>query len=145
MDQVEKVESYLKSWEEYVFASISAATTDLPTVNEAVNRLWVDISRYGPTIPNLPSLPVLGDFQVPPPPPPPTLAPTTLESATSYLGKHPYKTVTAVAGIIGIGLCAGYAFKTNHRRQTFRNSSQPNQTPERRQVIGEDYTYYFSL
>lgn len=77
MDTLEKIEEYFGSVEEYFFSSVSAISHGLPDVHEAANRLWIDISRYGPGLPAFPEvrLPSLGDFQVPPPPPPPPVSP----------------------------------------------------------------------
>ncbi len=140
MDQMEKIEDYLKSWEEYFLASLSAATTDLPSVHEAVNRLWVDISRYGPGMPTFPEvrIPVLADFQVPPPPPPSLPPPSSgfWMHATKWVGKHPLKATGLAVGVIGVGLFAGYNVVGGRKYRRGAVRTQGARSTERRQVIG---------
>ncbi|KAG6851299.1 hypothetical protein H0H93_011735 [Arthromyces matolae] len=133
MDTVDKIEEYLESLEEFFFSSLSAATTDLPNIHEAVNRLWLDISRYGPAMPSLPEmhLPALGDFQVPPSPPPPP-PPSMLEKSSLWVNKHPWMAGSIAVGVVGATLLAGYGAFHSKRRHHFRVKSQPS---ERRQVV----------
>ncbi|KAH0583671.1 hypothetical protein J132_00838 [Termitomyces sp. J132] len=135
MDTVDKIEEYLQSLEEYFFSSLSAATTDLPNIHEAVNRLWLDISRYGPGMPSFPEvhLPALGDFQVPPPPP--LLPPVKLslvEKSADWAKKHPWIIGSVAVGVVGTGLWAGYGTLRTRRKNHHRVKSQSN---ERRQVV----------
>ncbi|KAG6899417.1 hypothetical protein C0993_010454 [Termitomyces sp. T159_Od127] len=128
---METVEEYLQSAEEYFFSSLSAATTDFITIHDAVNRLWLDISRYGPPIP---ALPALGDFQLPPPPPPPTpqLQPSLFEASAHCASKHPWIIGSLAVGILGTGLLAGYTTVRIRRRNHHRVKLQSN---DRRQVV----------
>lgn len=140
MDTVEKMEEYFESIEEYFFSSLSAATTDFPNVHEAVNRLWLDISRYGPGMPTFPDmhLPSLGDFQVPPPPPPPPPPPhlSWLSKSADWFGRHPWTTSAMVIGIAGTGLLVGYSTIDTKKRNKYRMKTQ---TTERQQVVGKSH------
>ncbi|RDB21093.1 hypothetical protein Hypma_011790 [Hypsizygus marmoreus] len=135
-DTVEKIEEYLESLEEYFFSSLAAATTDLPNIHEAVNRLWVDISRYGPGMPSFPDvhLPTLGDFQVPPPPPPPPPPPhlTCLARSADWMKRHPWTVSGVAVGVVGAGLLVGYRSFSAKRRNIYRVKAQ---STERRQVV----------
>jgi hypothetical protein len=146
MDTVEKIEEYFESIEEYVFSSLSAATADFPSVYEAVNRLWLDISRYGPGMPTFPEmhLPHLGDFQVPPPPPPPPPPPhlTWLSRSANWLTRNPWMTSTVVVGVVGIGLLAGYRVADTRKQRRYRAKTQ---TSERQQVVGKSSSCLTSL
>ncbi|TFK42479.1 hypothetical protein BDQ12DRAFT_703011 [Crucibulum laeve] len=133
MDAVEKIEEYLASVEEYFFSSLSAVTHSVPDVHEAVNRIWVDISRYGPGMPAFPEvhIPTLGDFQVPPPPPPPPPSPSWIGRSAGWVGKHPWKTSGIAIGVVGAGLLVGYTTMTT-KRNTYRVRVK---STERRQVV----------
>ncbi|KAH6918467.1 hypothetical protein BKA70DRAFT_1175886 [Coprinopsis sp. MPI-PUGE-AT-0042] len=144
---LDKLDEYLQSLEAYVFSSVSAATHGLPDVQEAVNRLWVDISRYGPGLPAFPDIgiPALGDFQVPPPPPPHPSRLAKGSSSTLGLGgwvkSHP-KTVGVVGvGLVGAGLYFGYR-AVNQRQRGGRGpraaglaASRKGEAGERKQVV----------
>ncbi|KAF9469250.1 hypothetical protein BDZ94DRAFT_1303744 [Collybia nuda] len=132
---VEKIEEYLESLEEYFFSSLSAATTDLPNIHEAVNRLWVDIARYGPGLPAFPEvrLPSLGDFQVPPPPPPPPSTHVTwLNQSVHWAGQHPWKVSGIAVGVVGASLLVGYRAMDTRKRNRYRVKAE---SKERRQVV----------
>ncbi|KAG6844931.1 hypothetical protein H0H87_002415 [Tephrocybe sp. NHM501043] len=137
MDTVDKIEEYLQSLEEYFFSSLSAATTDFPNVHEAVNRLWIDISRYGPGMPSFPEmhLPALGDFQVPPPPPPPPPPAhlSLIHKSANFTKRHPWLVGSVVVGLVGTSLLAVYGTFHKKRRINHRVKAQSN---ERRQVVG---------
>ncbi|KAF9013927.1 hypothetical protein BDQ17DRAFT_1386496 [Cyathus striatus] len=139
-DTVEKMEEYLASVEEYVFSSLSAMTYSLPDVHEVVNRLWIDISRYGPGMPAFPevTIPSLGDFQVPPPPPPPPLPPSLLVRSTDWMARHPWKTTGIVVGVVGAGLLVGYGYPPLRRGRNVIRASRARaaeKATERRQVV----------
>ncbi|KAF7970220.1 hypothetical protein HWV62_24750 [Athelia sp. TMB] len=130
---LEEVEYYLASIEELLWS----ATPDLPNLHEAVNRLWVDISRFGPQ--NLPSLQDvhaagMKAFEVPAPPPPPPPPRSWIERSASWAGTHRWTVGGIVVGVGAIGLFAGYTLKHRHVRS--RRAKAAN-TPhsERRQVI----------
>jgi hypothetical protein len=133
---VEKLEECLGFLEQYFFSSVSTVTSSFPDVHDAVNRLWIDISRYGPQLPAFPEvhLPSLGDFQIPPPPPPPPPPPKAvswLENSWGY--RHPWKAFALALGATGAGyLLVGYtkACAQRHRVQAHRTRN------ERRQVVG---------
>lgn len=142
MDTIENIEEYLESVENYFFSSLSAATTDMPNVQEAVNRLWLDISRYGPGMPEI-HLPSLGNFQVPPPPPPPPPPPhlTWLSRSADCIGRHPWTTSAVVIGVAGAGLLLVYRTIGATKRNKYRIKT----TSERQQVVGKSRPSHFSL
>ncbi|KAL0946791.1 hypothetical protein HGRIS_012964 [Hohenbuehelia grisea] len=132
---VEQIEEYIESLEELVFSSITIP--EAPNVREAVNRIWVDISRYGPGLPSFPEVRIqaLGDFEVPPPPPPPPpllSSHSLLSRSTSWVGRHPWKACAGLTvGVIGAGLLVGYGnayLKVSKKR--VKSASD-----ERRQVV----------
>jgi len=147
MPSLDNVEEYVRSVEEYFYSSLSAVTYSLPDVHEAVNQLWVDISRYGPGLPNFPEVHIprsLGDFQVPPPPPPPPpIVPSTwLGRSASWVERHPWKVTGVVLGIVGAGLLVGYRDSLSKKRNMYR--AQKTQASERRQVVGKP-RFFFAL
>lgn len=141
MDTLDKIEEYLASVEEYFFSSLSAVAHGLPDVHEVANRLWIDISRYGPGLPAFPEvhIPSLGDFQVPPPPPPPPAPPATrwLEKSSDWIAKHPWKTTGIVVSAVGTSLLVGYGITHTRRRGHQRLRAQQTKSTDRRQVVGE--------
>ncbi|KAG6334766.1 hypothetical protein ID866_4318 [Astraeus odoratus] len=135
---IEEVEQYFENVERIVAESLTVASFDLPNIREAINRLWVDISRYGPPgIPPLPEIHVggLGAFEVPPPPPPPPPPPKSLvEKAGDWLKDHPWMVSGVVLSTLGVGLLAGHHVMSN--RHAFRRRVKASATtPERRQVV----------
>jgi hypothetical protein len=138
MPSLDNVEEYLASVEEYFFASVTAVSRGFPGVHEAVNQLWIDISRYGPGMPAFPEvhIPTLGDFQVPPPPPPPPPLPSLLEQSAAWIGRHPWKTSSIVVGAVGAGLLVGYRNSWFRRRRGYATSIKTSSV-ERRQIVGE--------
>ncbi len=141
MDTLEKIEEYFVSVEDYFFSSISSISHGLPDVHEAANRLWTDISRYGPGLPAFPEvrIPSLGDFQVPPPPPPPPVIPKHwwLENSSSWIMKNPWKTTGIVVSTVGASLLIGYGMTHTRRRGPQRLRTQQAKSTDRRQVVGE--------
>lgn len=91
----EDLDSYLTSLDELVHS----LTPELPNLNEAIHRLWDDIARFGPNLPDI-HLPGI-EVHVPPPPPPPPPPPVV----QGWIEKH-QTVVGAVA--IGAGLLVGY-------------------------------------
>ena len=140
MASVEAIEEYLDAVEEYFFSSLSVVTNGLPNVHEAVNRLWVDISRYGPGMPAFPDVhvPTLGDFQVPPPPPPvPEPVPSScITRSLEWAGNHPWKASGLVFGVLGAGFLAGY-HNTSSTRVGRRYNHKNISTSEPKQVVGK--------
>lgn len=137
----EEIEEYLESFEVYVTSSIS---TDFPNFREAIHRLWLDVSRFGPQSLPLPDIhvPGLGHFQVPPPPPP---APpkSWMERSIDWVSLHPWAVGGIVVGVAGTGLLVGYGSMHKHAR--FRRSKAvTGASNERKQVVGE-YVYNISL
>ncbi|KAH7889594.1 hypothetical protein F5I97DRAFT_555761 [Phlebopus sp. FC_14] len=146
---IDELEQYFESVERFVSQSLAAASPDLPNIREAVNRLWVDISRFGPPgLSNLPDIhvPGLGAFEVPPPPPPPPPK-SLLEKTSDYIGQHPRITAGAVIAVLGFGLLAGYS--TIQTRYAHRRKIRPaTATPDKRQVVvvlGGDHPLGFPL
>ncbi|KAF8636490.1 hypothetical protein AX17_003305 [Amanita inopinata Kibby_2008] len=139
MDTVEKIEEYLESIEEYFFSSVSTVTAGFPDVHEAVNRLWVDISRYGPGLPAFPEvhLPTLGDFQVPPPllPPPPPKPTSWLEKSADWIARHPWKTCGIAFGAAGTCLLFVGFTRAYTSGKSFSSISARGRRNDRRQVV----------
>ena len=137
MPSLDNVEEYFAIVEEYFYSSVTAVSRGFP---EAVNQLWVDISRYGPGMPAFPEvhIPTLGDFQVPPPPPPPPPMPTSLlEQSAAWMERHPWKTSGIVVGAVGAGLLVGYRGLWFRRRHVYATSIKTSSSAERRQIVGE--------
>lgn len=134
---IDEVEEYFQSLERFLINSLAVASPGLPNIREAVHRLWVDISRFGP--PGLPSfpdihVPGLGAFEVPPPPPPPPPPRTFVEKAGDWIIEHPWKSSSIVVTVLGASLLAGYTtFRITHAHK--RRVRSTTVTPEKRQVV----------
>lgn len=134
---IDEVEEYFQSLERFLTNSLAAASPGLPNIREAVHRLWVDISRFGP--PGLPSfpdihVPGLGAFEVPPPPPPPPPPRTLVEKAGDWIIEHPWKSSGVAVVALGAGLLAGYTtFRMTYAHK--RRVRSTTVTPEKRQVV----------
>jgi hypothetical protein len=136
----EEIEAYVSAVEEYVFASITYATSDLPNIRDTIYRFWEDVSRYGPS--GLPSIrdvhvPGLRDFQIPPPPPP-VPPKSKLESSIDWMANNPLKASSIAVGIVGVGLLVGYSAS---RRRYVKVTRLKAITREKRQVVGECRIY----
>jgi len=139
----QRIEEVLESLEEIVYASLSAATPDLPGLQETFNRLWDDVSRFGPNLPDI-HVPSLGDFHVPPPPPPPPPPKTIVERSIDWCQDNPW-TVLGVG--LGAGLLIGYGShkcRVYRRQRGVRNISAASVPRERRQVVGAYLVLLFS-
>ena len=135
---IEQIEDYLKSVEELVVSSLSAATPDLPRVSEAIHRLWQDVLRHSPqAVPA--TLKGLGAFEVPPPPPPPPPPKSFFEDAADWVADHPWTIAGLGVSVLGAGLLVGYASpRLRHKtRVGGRKHATAVANTERRQVIGE--------
>ncbi|TRM58596.1 hypothetical protein BD626DRAFT_510776 [Schizophyllum amplum] len=141
MDKLYRVEEYLQ----YVEVKLHTAWNDLPDVRDAVDRLWQDVSRYGPQLPKNVHLPGLGDFEVPAPPPPPPPPPSWSERTIGWAERHPYQAAGTAAAVVCGGLMVGYgpayvrSVKARRRLEA---------TQERRQVVvvlGADTPYGLPL
>jgi hypothetical protein len=141
MPSLDGVEEYLRSVEEYFYSSLLAVTYSIPDVHEAVNQLWVDISRYGPSLPDV-HIPSIGSFQIPPqpPPPPPPPPPSWLSRSVDWVDRHPWKTTGIVVGVVGAGLLVGY--KVLSRRSRLIRSPKIR-IGEHRRVAGRTSCYCF--
>lgn len=136
---IDQIESYLDSMEELFFASLSAATPDLPNVRQAIQRLWEDVLRHGPqALPSLPDLhiPGLGAFEVPPPPPPPPPPKGLLEKTADWMGDHKWTTAFVGVSLIGVGLFAGYSTLQYQQCAKSRRVVRTAISSERRQIVG---------
>jgi hypothetical protein len=130
---VEEIEDYLQSIEGLFYSTVYSATPDLPNFREAVHRLWIDVSRYGPGLPaSFPEIPGLGVFEVPPPPPP--VPKSWLEGSTHWVGTHPWTTSGIVVGALGAGLLVSYGV---YRMKEAGITKIRAVSKERRQVVGE--------
>ncbi len=127
----EDIQEYLESIEDYVYVSFSSARAEMPNIQEALNRLWADVSRFGPAIPEI-RLPVL--IEVPPPPPPPPSPPPSssiLDHVTDWAAENPWK----ASSVVGIGLLVGYnAYRARAQARLHKRPHTTNH--ERRQVVG---------
>ncbi|KAI0063432.1 hypothetical protein BV25DRAFT_428639 [Artomyces pyxidatus] len=133
MPSVEGIQEYIETAENYVYTSFVSVTEEMPMISEALHRLWVDVSRFGPSIPDL-HIPGLGDFEVPPPPPPPPPPRTLLDKSADWIAEHPWSASSIGVGVVGIGLLVGYS--TFHARSTARRRMlKSTSTNERRQVV----------
>jgi hypothetical protein len=128
MPTIEQVEEYLEHIEDLLFSSLNAAATELPNISEAINRLWVDISRYGPEIPSFPEvrLPV-GDYRLPPPPPPPSPPKSVIERIAAHK--------STIAATLGVGILAASCGALYIKSQS-RSRVHARKTSERRKVVG---------
>ena len=129
MDSLDKVEEYLQ----YVEVKLHSAWSDLPDVRDALDRLWQDVSRYGPQLPKNVRVPGLGDFEVPAPPPPPPPPPAWSERAVGWVERHPYGAAGAVVAVAAGGLIVGYG---PAYARSLRAARRREETQERRQVVG---------
>lgn len=131
---IEHIESYLESVEDVIYSSWSIAAPDLPDVRDTFNRLWDDVSRFGPVLGDI-HVPSLGDFQVPPPPPPPPPPKSFLEQSVDWCSSNPWKVVGISTGAVGAGLLIGYALQKN-KSARHRKAKSTAVSTERRQVVG---------
>lgn len=138
---LEQVEDYVHSVEELIFASLSAATPDLPNVRQAIQRLWEDVLRHGPqALPSLPDLhiPGLGAFEVPPPPPPPPppLPKSLIGTTADWMSTHKCTTALISLSLIGVGLYAGYGTVMYQQHARSRRTVKISGNTERRRIVG---------
>ncbi|KAG9318591.1 hypothetical protein JVU11DRAFT_684 [Chiua virens] len=109
---IDELEQYFDHVERLVTDTLAAASPDLPNIQETVNRLWLDISRFGPRgLPSLPDIhvPGLGAFEVPPPPPPSPPPPKSLiDRAGDFVVQNPWISSGMVVSVLGAGLLVGY-------------------------------------
>lgn len=133
MDQVTE---YFHTVEQYVVATVSTASPELPNVREALNKLWDDVSRFGPPLSEIKNkIPVLGDFELPPPPPPPPPR-VWYDRATHWANDHRWVVAGTGVGLVGAGLLVGYV-STQANRNANMNRVRASTSNERRQVVGE--------
>jgi len=135
---IDELEQYFDYVERLVMDTVAAASPDLPNIQETLNRLWLDISRFGP--PGLPSLPDihvpgLGAFEVPPPPPPPPPPKSLFENAGDCIVRHPWIASGMVISALGAGLLVGYGVvRTKSLKQKRVRVTSPQS--EKRQAVG---------
>jgi hypothetical protein len=131
----EGIQDYLESIEDYVYVSFSSARAEMPNVQEALNKLWADVSRFGPAIPDI-RLPVLIEVPPPPPPPPPSPPSPILDNVTDWAAENPWKASSLGVGVVGMGLLVGYnAYRA--RIQARLHKRHHTAAHERRQVVGK--------
>ena len=142
---IQQIEEVIESLEGVVYASLSAATPDMPGVRETFDRLWDDVSRFGPNLPDIHvRMPGLGDFHVPPPPPPPPPPKNVLDKLVDWCQENPW----IVLGVgLGAGLLVGYGSHKYrvHRGQRVRHISTTSTSRERRQVVGASLISFLSI
>jgi hypothetical protein len=132
MPLLEGIQGYIESAEDYIYVSFSSAKEEMPNIHEAFNRLWADISRFGPPIPEI-RLPGLVEIPLPPPPPPPPPPRSLLDNVTDWAAENPWKASSLGIGVVGVGLLVGYnAYQVRTQsRKRYHTASH-----ERRQVVG---------
>jgi hypothetical protein len=130
MSLSEDIQEYLESIEDSIYVSFSSARAEMPNIHEALNRLWADVSRFGPAIPEI-RLPVLIEVPPPPPPPPPPPSSSIFDNVTDWAAANPWK----ASSVVGVGLLVGYnAYRA--RTQARLQKRAPTTNHERRQVVG---------
>ena len=130
----EGVQEYLESVEDYIYVSFTSVKAEMPNIQEALNRLWADVSRFGPSIPEI-RLPVIIEVPPPPPPPPPPPTNSLLDNLTDWATENPWKASSLGVGVAGFGLLVGYnAYRV--RTQSRLHKRHHTTTHERRQVVG---------
>lgn len=135
MPTIDDVEQYFQTVERLVSESLTAASLDLPHIRETINRLWIDITRYGPPFPEI-HAGRLGPFELPAPPPPPPPPPpkSLIEKTGDWLKDHPWIVSGLVLSTLGFGLFAGYrAISAKHAFR--RRIKSTTMVPEKRQVV----------
>ncbi|KAF9030719.1 hypothetical protein BDZ89DRAFT_985252 [Hymenopellis radicata] len=131
---MDKIAEFLEELEDSFLSSVGAATPDLPKIQERLNQLWLDVTRYGPvSMPQIiDRLPSLGDFELPPPMPPPPPPPTWYDNSLEWVERHPWEAGGVVAGVVGTGLLVGYG---GTYMRTVRARRLKELALERKQVI----------
>ncbi|KAI0273417.1 hypothetical protein BC834DRAFT_853716 [Gloeopeniophorella convolvens] len=121
MPLIEGIQEYIETAEDYVYTSFSSVKAEMPNIQEAVNRFWVDVSRFGPSIPEI-RIPGLGEFQ------------SIVEKATDWAAEHPWKVSGLSIGVLGLGLLVGYnVYQIKARPRLARRGHSSGH--ERRQVV----------
>ncbi|KAF8590061.1 hypothetical protein K439DRAFT_1628271 [Ramaria rubella] len=131
---VEQIESYFISVEEFLSSSLTSVAPDMPHLHEIANRIWADITRFGP--PSFPKLPGLGSFEIPPSPPlpPPPPPPTWTDGLADWANEHKWAAAGAGVGVLGVGLLAGYGV-IKYRGYAAVNAKRKDASKERREVV----------
>jgi len=131
----EDIQEYLETIEDHIYVSFSSAKAEMPNIQEALNRLWADVSRFGPSMPEI-RLPVIVEVPPPPPPPPPpSPSSSLLDDVADWATEHPWKASSLGVGVVGLGLLVGYhAYRA--RTQSRLHKRYHTATHERRQVVG---------
>ena len=130
MSLSEGIQEYLESIEDSIYNSFSSATAEMPNIHEALNRLWADVSRFGPAMPEI-RLPVLIEVPPPPPPPPPPPSNSIFDNVMDWAAENPWK----VTSVVGVGLLVGYnAYRARTQARLLKRLHTMN--GERRQVVG---------
>ncbi|KZV90087.1 hypothetical protein EXIGLDRAFT_720664 [Exidia glandulosa HHB12029] len=122
MGVADSLEAYLHTVESYVAQTVT--NVQQGGIQDAAQRIWNDITRYGP--PSIDQLPGIGSFSIPPPPPPPAPPAPTLGEIIAE-----NKLISAGAGL-GVALAVGYGIYAYRRPAA---QGQPHRPPPRRQVV----------
>jgi len=131
----EGIQEYLESVEDYIYVSFSSAKAEMPNIQEAFNRLWADVSRFGPSMPEI-RLPVTVEVPPPPPPPPPPLPPNSrLDDMADWAIENPWKASSLGVGVVGLCLLVGFhAYQARTLSKLHKRNHSA--THERRRVVG---------
>ncbi|KZV69046.1 hypothetical protein PENSPDRAFT_652731 [Peniophora sp. CONT] len=131
MPSTDDVQYYVERVENYVYASATAVANEVPHIGDSVKRLWADVTRYGPKLPDI-KLPGLGEFEIPPPPPPPPPPRSVWDRSTGWVADHPWTAAGIGAGALGATLLVGYnGFLAHNGRRTGKGKH----SGERKQVV----------
>lgn len=129
---LEQIESYFSSLEEFLSSSLTSVAPDMPHLREIAQRIWDDLTRFGP-----PALPGLGSFEIPAsPPPPPPPPPSIWSDAVAHWMKGNKVWAAGVgAAALGAGLLVGYGVVTYRRYLVLARKREA--IKDRREVVGE--------
>lgn len=137
----EQIEEYVVAVEEYVSSSFQSVAPDIPAISDAIHRLWVDLSRFGP--PEMPDIafPGLGGFEVPTPPPPPPPPPmpqnTWCEDVANWASRHRLAMSACVLGLTFATAYGATVFAQNRSRAKMVTKTIGTGPHARRLVVGE--------
>lgn len=113
MPSRDQIDEYIASIETYIATSFASVAPDIQGINDSINQLWRDVTRFGhPEMPDLHLPRALGMFDVPapPPPPPPPAPPAGLCASTlAFVSRNRKMAGVVCVGAIGAGLLVGYS------------------------------------
>lgn len=137
----DQIDEYIASIETYISSSFASVAPDIQGINDAINQLWRDVTRFGhPEMPDLHLPRALGMFDVPapPPPPPPPAPPAGLcESTLTFVSRNRKMAGVVCVGAIGAGLLVGYSASAFIQARTRRvRGAVGTSSATRRLIVG---------